>query len=290
MHLKKLFIYIPTYSRPEYLDMQLSALTSGASNYNGRVRILVSRNYDGGDYFEALKAKYSVDFIEFRENVGNIGGNANIMLGFVFANKNEYLWILSDDDLITGNAVIEILNSMFSDLPLYHIGEYSETFKSKLTLGNVFTDPKGAGFGLISSAIFSVDYFKDSFVKGFDFLESSFPHLAIILSSLRSNISIDYEGIVHKDVFTSKILPSHGSGDYSISSIGFGYLGEFFKSKERRIFVRNWLGDSYYNFIQAKNGNKFYFKKAIGYYFINDPFLFVTIIKIYLKSFINKFR
>ena len=43
--------------------------------------------------------------VEVRSNLGNVQVNANIALAFVFARPEEYLWILSDDDLVCDGAL-----------------------------------------------------------------------------------------------------------------------------------------------------------------------------------------
>jgi hypothetical protein len=270
---KKLFIFIPTYSRSEYLEKQLINISKDLFEFRDRIRVIVSWNYDGGGQYDLFKKKYSNPNIEFRENVGNIGGNANIMLGFVFAKRDEYLWILSDDDLVLEGAVSEIFKELSNNYSLYHIGDYNFKFNSQLSIENVFTVTKGAGFGLISSTIYDVNKFCNYFKVGFDYIESSFPHLAILLSHLNDNKNINFGGIVHSKIFTGIELPSHGTGDYSISATGFGYLGDFLQTSERKSFVRGWLFTGYSLFFSARKSNKYYFYKALGYYIIRDPLL-----------------
>jgi GT2 family glycosyltransferase len=110
----QLLIYIPTFNRPDALTKQLSSLVPQIARYQENVRVIVRDNCSDNDALSVLKIKYhDHKNIFFEENFGNIGGNANIALGFIFAKKDEFLWILSDNDLISHNAIenlMEILN------------------------------------------------------------------------------------------------------------------------------------------------------------------------------------
>jgi GT2 family glycosyltransferase len=52
---KKLFIYIPTFNRPEALNRQLDVLLPQVIVYKDKVRILVRDNNSETKYFIALK-------------------------------------------------------------------------------------------------------------------------------------------------------------------------------------------------------------------------------------------
>ncbi|MBA4383767.1 MAG: hypothetical protein C0410_03455, partial [Anaerolinea sp.] len=109
---KKLFIYIPTYNRPKSLEKQIASLSSQVTRHKDCVRILVNDNASPTNLFFELEEKYSSENIVFHKNSGNIGGNANIALAFTYAKNDEFLWILSDDDLLTDNAVDYILSNL----------------------------------------------------------------------------------------------------------------------------------------------------------------------------------
>ena len=81
--MKKLFIYIPTYNRPEAIQMQLRALAPQVAKYPSEVRVMVNDNASTKySYDEMVKDYIQYENIHFHRNGGNIGGNANIALGF----------------------------------------------------------------------------------------------------------------------------------------------------------------------------------------------------------------
>jgi GT2 family glycosyltransferase len=112
----KLFIYIPTYNRPNAIRAQLSALAPQVANHKDRVRVLVSDNASPHGIYDDLQKEFGTDYIRFRKNAGNIGGNANIMLGFVFAKSDEFLWILSDNDIVTPTAIEYLISQLRTDI------------------------------------------------------------------------------------------------------------------------------------------------------------------------------
>src|SRR5450830_708666 len=116
----KLFIYIPTYNRPESLEKQLSALLPQVRNFPDEVRVLVSDNASE-KYAEedVLQHHARLSNVELRRNGGNIGANANIALGFAFARPDEFLWILSDNDIVTPNAVEYVLSMLENSVDFY---------------------------------------------------------------------------------------------------------------------------------------------------------------------------
>ena len=244
-----------------------------------------NNNSQDGDY-TALALKYKGYPIEFRSNPENIGGNANITLGFIFAKENEFLWILSDDDRITPVALDAIFSALDSTTDILHIGTYPESRKTNLQLNNLFTLPKGAGFGLISTGILRMSFFRQYIVYGFEYLDSSFPHLAIIMAALRDKNNAVMATTRHDLVFTSEILETHGSGNYAISSVGFGYLADFLPKDDRRQFLWAWLRGGWITFLNAKRWYKQKYNRALGYLLITSPLLFTFLIfmKVLVKA------
>ena len=154
-----LFIYIPTYNRLATLKLQLDALTAQRDAYPGPVRILVSDNASPAITDEQLSALAQEYGIEVRRNPGNIGANANIALGFIFADPEGLLWILSDDDTVSPDA-------------LSYIAEHCQgvdydiiTFYTKITEPGEFTHRWVRAWedlhetGLISNVIYKASVF-----------------------------------------------------------------------------------------------------------------------------------
>ncbi len=264
-----LFIYIPTFNRPDWLEMQLSRLSAQFVKYPGRVRVLVSNNLPEDHSFKIIAQKFKCfKEIEFRENPGNILGNANITLGFIFARSDEFLWVLSDDDLILPTALDSILPNLLPRYKFLHIGDY-QNFKSfSINRNNIFTKPSGAGFGLISVVIFYMPFVKNDIYNGFEYIDSSFPHLAIALASLRRFEPAEVLSIPANLVFSFEGALT--DGDYSQSQLGYAYLADFLKPSMSLDFIEDWLSVGWLDFYRAKtvrtalnNNSRFY--KACGY-------------------------
>ena len=62
--MKSLFIYIPTYNRPEAIQMQLRALAPQVARYPSKVRVLVNDNASENFSFDEMVK----DFVQY-ENV-----------------------------------------------------------------------------------------------------------------------------------------------------------------------------------------------------------------------------
>lgn len=104
---KILTISIPTYNRPEALLSQLNALLP---QLNDEVALIVRDNnstYDLRTYAPNLDFKT----FEYIRNDHNIGADANIARCLETC-ETRWLWILSDDDLIKNDALVNIMQTL----------------------------------------------------------------------------------------------------------------------------------------------------------------------------------
>jgi len=276
----KILIYIPTYNRLEQLGNQLEKLAPQirhVANYLD-VWIVVSINDNSFEKYLKIISTYESEKIIFRKNFENIEGNANITLGFVLYDSFNYLWILSDDDYIHSDCLDYIVPAISQGYDFIHIGEYSDIdYKKpplKLTIFNLFDVTRGAGFGLISTGIISFKYIRGSTHYGFDYMNSSFPHLAIYMAALKKNNYATLGLAEHSKIFTGEVLQTHGGGDYSISLYGFLFLADFYDSKVKKIFLKNWFLGCYEAFFRERKNNPTKYVKASGYLLMVCPIQF----------------
>jgi 2-polyprenyl-3-methyl-5-hydroxy-6-metoxy-1,4-benzoquinol methylase len=264
-----LFIYIPTYRRSFWLQKQLDRLAPQIVKYAGRVNVLVNNNALEDLEFEGIVQKYRhISAVQFRSNPGNIMANANITLGFVFAGPDDFLWILSDDDIVTDTALDAIIPVIDQKIDFVHIGNYRVNQTMTISRDNLFSEPKGAGFGLISVVVFNMRFVRNQLFNGFEYIESSFPHLAITLAALRERGSGEVACIPADGVFSYEGALT--DGDYTQSQLGYGYLADFFELSARQQFLWSWISVSWQGFFQAKNANTLLnnrsrFSKSYGY-------------------------
>jgi glycosyltransferase involved in cell wall biosynthesis len=240
----KLLIYIPTFNRPEQLRNQLRSLHPQIEENSRQVRVIVADNNSTDERVKAVIEEFkSFVGIEFTSRTSNIDGNANILLGFIEAKQDEYLWLLADDTNVTTNAVsnlLSTLNKTSVDLLALYTEEQRllpeslqwniETFKSIL---DEFR------WGLISSAIYNMGYFSNSIKYAFFFHNSSFPHLGVLFSEFKRKQIIKVAWLPERDVHkgNSTELPS----DYSLSLSGFPHLFTLFDLAERRDLLLSWV-------------------------------------------------
>jgi glycosyltransferase involved in cell wall biosynthesis len=273
----KLLVYIPTYNRISLLDKQLANLASQLDKNSFDISILVSNNASTDGDYKLLETKYEKYPITFSTNKNNIGGNANILLGFLYGGNYEYLWVLSDDDEITDHCLAAIFKNLDAEYPLIHIGTYEkEQIRTLKNEYSFFTITEGPGLGLISTVIYQTAYFSAYFINAFEYYDTSFPHMAILLGKLQLVQAIDFRCIKSKDVFTGNENPGISAGDYTSSYLGFCYLINFFPSDDRRRIMQEFIADNHHNMYRLRNSPKhsYKYKKMMGFILLSFPSLF----------------
>lgn len=241
--MNKLFIYIPTYNRPEALKSQLSVLVPQVVKFKKNVRLLISDNDSAVQIYADIKKKYSGHKnIEFRQNAGNIGGNANITLGFVFAQKDEFLWILSDNDIICNSAIKYILGILDRTIDFYCFNfSVKKATEIEYTWEQGWQTPMDWRMGLISDALYNMNSVKDSIGEAFLYHNSSFPHLAVACASAKIKGKVKFMLVpnnkINKSLFSSNEHPT----DYSLASVCMPLLVPLFPANDARSFSIKWL-------------------------------------------------
>lgn len=241
-----LFIYIPTFNRPDALSKQLAALAPQIEQYQNSIRLIIRDNCSDNKNISKLKALYSnYKNIKFEENFGNIGGNANIALGFVFAKANEFLWILSDNDLIAHNAVENLLRILSLDIDFVVCNfEVSEPKVSAWKWEDGWETPMDWRMGLISDTLFNTNTFRDVSDAAFYFHNSSFPHLAVACKAAMQKGVVNFmlvpHQFIHQDILDSAESPT----DYSLARVGMPLLLQLMPKKPGARFARTWAKGS----------------------------------------------
>jgi glycosyltransferase involved in cell wall biosynthesis len=250
-----LLVYIPTFNRPEHLESQLKALRPQLEE-NNRVRLIVADNASTKEESLNLRTTMAREkWLTFKTRLGNIEANANILLGFLECDVDEYLWILADDTAITDDCLDLILNQIDdSTADLIGMGflEESPQWQSIDWEPGVVAKIMGqTRWGLISSAVYKASYFAPVIKEAFFFHNSSFPHLAVLLSGVRWNrkLSVSWleETLIHGG--NSVDLPS----DYSLALSGAPHLFLIEDNiSARRKLVKSWLKTYGSAFMEAR--------------------------------------
>ncbi|WP_414575276.1 glycosyltransferase family 2 protein [Anabaena sp. CCY 9402-a] len=111
---KLLTIAIPTYNRAELLDKQLTWLAKAIKGFESDCEILVSDNCSSDNTSEIIKKwQEQLNNITFTANKHpeNLGVMNNIMYCLNSA-ETQYVWAISDDDIIQERAIAYVINKL----------------------------------------------------------------------------------------------------------------------------------------------------------------------------------
>jgi GT2 family glycosyltransferase len=188
-------IAIPTYNRVSKMLARVDELLRQISDSD---TILIIDNATPGfipDNHKILKDKR----IKLEINSSNIGGNANFIKCFEYCH-NEWLWLLSDDDLVLEGAIKKIRDEihLFPSACLINFNSSilkNPRNKSVVALGlNEFLD-KNDGFGntlLISNNVFNIKHTLSYMKFAYVVCGLNAPHLAPIIKNLEDGGSAVY--------------------------------------------------------------------------------------------------
>lgn len=268
--MSKLFIYIPTYNRPDALKTQLTILLPQVARLKDKVRILINDNASDKPLTEFEETYSTHANIEFRRNAGNVGANANIAFGFIFAKANEFLWILSDNDIVTENAVEYILSFLNEEIDFFCFNDsVKEPTLVDYDWKKGWLTPMEWRMGLISDALYNVNSVKDSIDAGFYFHNSSFPHLAVGCAAARKKGKVTFKLLprnkINNDLFRSDECPT----DYSLAHVCMPLLVALFPENEAKSFSLMWLRKHGIDLYKNRNRHYHLFlqsKATLAYY------------------------
>lgn len=236
-----LLVYIPTYNRPDSLRRQLSVLIAQRSEWPGTVRILVSDNASPAISDAELASIGSEFGVEVRRNAANIGANANIALGFVFVRPDEHLWILSDNDTLGPAALRSIVTDGLSP------DADAIIFSTRTRAPSSFVHQWSTAWdgvhetGLISNVIYRSSTFLPQAAQAFLYHNTSFPHLCVLLATLKERGSLRYAVLPRSRVFAPDRPHGEQPGDYLLSLSGMPQLLPLLPAPQARKFARLWL-------------------------------------------------
>jgi abequosyltransferase len=163
-----LSICIPTYNRSVCLGECLESVLSSAKGYEEQIEVLISDDASTDDTVTVINEfKKRSCMIRYHRNGTNLGMMRNIYAVAGLA-SGEYIWILGDDDKITGEAVSSVLSRIESgyNLIICNVSLWSKDFSVMkkqrflpIKRDEVFDDPNelmkrfGLHLGFISCII-----------------------------------------------------------------------------------------------------------------------------------------
>lgn len=153
----------------------------------------------------------------------NIGGNANIAMGFTVASSEGCLWLLSNNDLIRSSLLSDVLKALRGSYPdiLINCGGQASGLQT-LSYSNIdkFHEHPLYALGLISRGIYKMSYLSASGQVPFLHHNSSFPHLAIAFHAFRCNETCTLCVMPGLAFAENDESASDHKGEYSVSYAG----------------------------------------------------------------------
>ena len=196
--------------------------------------------------------------IQFRQNVGNIGGNANIALGFIFAQPDEFLWILSDNDIVADGAIAYILNILNKEIDFYCFNySIEESTEVEYLWEDGCQAPMDWRLGLISDGLYNVNSIKSSIDAAFYYHNSSFPHLAVAFSTMKMKKLVKFGLLPRAKINNTMLDSAECPTDYTLANVCMPLLVPLFPTEEAKSFAIMWL---------RKHGVDFYLNKNRHYH------------------------
>ena len=239
--MKLLTIYIPSYNRYDQLIQQLDQIYS--SSIIDFLKIIVSDNSSDDLRYIDLDKRYNYENFIYKRNLFNVGGDANIVNGFLNLGS-KYIWILSDDDLLKPNSIDRIFMTLnVDDLDLlYFLDDNNKDL-------NVFDDSinefyhnqikKSNGAGLISNVIYKSDFIKESVPIGFVKTHTCFQHLAILISAIQTKKARS-ASISSKYFFKNDTQDYKPNIHYQKSFFGFILLSTLLPKDLKKDMIKNY--------------------------------------------------
>ncbi len=237
----KLLVYIPSYNRAASLLRQIRMLKAYAGP--GELEVLVQDNCSNQTSYDEVRRFCAESNFAYIRNPCNIGPNPNILAGFLYCDRADYIWLLSDDDLLKPGALNRVFDLLdrHTGCDLVYLTHNLQQQEEVVELDQAQLLQKvGDGLGLISQVIYRSAKVMPYIRAGYDNLISCFPHLAILFEVARNqNIIVCLTG---KGVFFSdEHLPPAEPLSYVYSFFGYTLLANNLKEELRRDFLTAWL-------------------------------------------------
>lgn len=288
-----LTIYIPTYRRPEALKRQVSELSHqlwsldrpARASVHVHVRLNGAKDHDSTLLAQLEQLVEGLDNFRFDVNPVNIGGNANISLGFTVASLEGYLWLLSDNDLIRASLLPDVLEALRGYSPdiLINCGGRSSGLQT-LRFGDMgqFHEHPLYDLGLISRGIYKMDYLSSSGEIPFFCHNSSFPHLAVAFHAFQCNQTCDLFVISGSAFVEDKESLSDYKGEYSLSYAGRAQLIEFVPLRRRRSFAIAFLRSGALDLLRSSRRYPAVAASSVVMLILNAPLVAIFLFPLFL--------
>ncbi len=258
----KLVIYIPTYERASLVLRQIETL----SLYRGpdEIVVVVRDNHSAQpEYAQVREACRTAGFTYVR-NVCNIGGNPNILDGFMYCGQGDHLWVLSDDDILRESGLDKVLALLHTHAAcdiLYLMDNPTPEVEDALDQPQLYAI-QDFGLGLISRVIYRSEFVRPHLRAGYDSLLSCYPHLAVLYEAAKQNGVTRVCQAHCRDVFVEGDVPPAEPDCYVLSRYGYTLLARNLEERLRRKFLIHWWQREWHKVCVDRNPTAYVQKAA----------------------------
>lgn len=186
-----LTVCIPTYNRAEILATVQAILPQLTST----VKVKIFDNASDNPVSEILR-DYATESIEIIRNPVNVGAAGNIIKCFEYC-ETEWMWLLSDDDFPTADAIKNILDTIRKHPDVVYVkynsnlGKLEEKFtKEVISTGQkefIYNTENFCNLLFISSTLCKPKEIRRGIKAAYYFTHTFSPHIAFLLSYLAIN-------------------------------------------------------------------------------------------------------
>lgn len=232
MNNNQLTIIIPTYNRKERLKKLLKSFEADNKKYE-EYKIIILNNDSNYDVSQMLKDNFNKLFLEkivVINNKINIGmiGNVSNCLNII---DRGWVWLISDDDEITENAINTVQNTVqknseisfikFSTEGIGESGEEKDMIVESLEclIDYYYKKTRGSSGNLVfmSNNLFHIELLSEFIKFAYDYSYTQVPHIIPILMGLNARkikIKFSSEKVI-------KYIPPDGD-HWNVSKIALG--------------------------------------------------------------------
>ena len=178
MKKSKLTIAIPTYNRPQQIVSQVHALIP---QLNDEVELVVIDNHSDHPV-ESLLSDIDKAKITIVRNKYNIGADANIAKCFLLCDT-EWLWVLSDDDLLSDTSVKVVFSTIAEENGSWYINFNHSNPKRSNNLNDFIANSNNCYPDLfwMSVCVYHVSFLRPYMQQYFSALSTMQPGIYLLL-------------------------------------------------------------------------------------------------------------
>jgi glycosyltransferase involved in cell wall biosynthesis len=203
----RLTICIPSFNRNTKIKKLIKDILKQLNLLKIKVNIIVLDNCSPRSYLKSFQkdklilSAMKTGILEIHRNIANIGMSANFLKAFELT-KSEWLWIVSDDDIIFPNAIkiiYEKLNSVAKKIGVIKFTQSNIKYLTKYKLidslekfidFNVISKHNFYDFIFISNSLYRVNSFRKNLNIGYQNSHTYIPHFFMITEFIKKGGSV----------------------------------------------------------------------------------------------------